>query len=206
MSSADRAYEHTKHQIIRGDLAGGTVLSEGTICQELGLSRTPVHEAFLRLAAEELLTLQSRKGAVVRAMSPNESADVLEMREAIEATAAARALRDGARPDLVPVLTALVGEQERAIAAHDVDAFVEADEAFHAAVVRASGNPVALHFTRLLHDRQQRMRHQLVRVRPDHLHPALEQHRELARAVAEGDVDCYTAVLREHVAGLEGAL
>ncbi|PZF66204.1 GntR family transcriptional regulator [Curtobacterium sp. MCBD17_013] len=206
MSSAERAYEHTKQRIIRGELPGGALLSEGVVCQELGISRTPVHEAFLRLAAEQLLTLESRKGAVVRPMSPSESADVLEMREAVEASAATRALRSGPRPDLVPVLDDLLRDQADAIAEHDVDRFVDADDAFHTAVVAAAENPVAVHFTRLLHDRQQRLRHQLIRVRPEQLHPALDQHRALARAVAAGDAARYAEVLRDHVAGHRGAL
>ena len=92
-SAAERAYEHTKLAIIRGDLAPGTMISEGLICERLGISRTPVHEAFLRLDAEEFLTLASRKGAVVRPISPREALDVLEMREAVEASAAARSDR-----------------------------------------------------------------------------------------------------------------
>src|ERR1700758_5741009 len=99
-SAAERAYEHTKRAIIRGDLAAGTMTSELLICQQLGLSRTPVHEAFLRLAAEGLLSLESRKGAVVRPMSPSEARDVLEMREAVEAMAATRGVADGAAAGL----------------------------------------------------------------------------------------------------------
>src|ERR1700759_4873918 len=86
-SAAERAYEKTKQAIIRGELAPGTMTSELLVGQQLGISRTPVHEAFLRLAAEGLLTLESRKGAVVRPMSPSEARDVLEMREAVEGSA-----------------------------------------------------------------------------------------------------------------------
>jgi DNA-binding GntR family transcriptional regulator len=205
-SAAVRAYEHTKRAIIRGDLAGGTAISEGAICQELGISRTPVHEAFLRLAAEELLSLEARKGAVVRPMSPSEAADVLEMREVIEATAAHRAITDGHAPDLAPTLDALLDAQASAIADGDVDRFVEVDDDFHTAVVVASRNPVAMHFTRLLRDRQQRLRHQLMRVRPDQLRSSLDQHRELAEAVRTEDADRYAEVLRAHVASHRGAL
>jgi DNA-binding GntR family transcriptional regulator len=200
-SAAERAYEHTKQAIVRGDLAAGTMTSELLVCQQLGISRTPVHEAFLRLSAEGLLSLESRKGAVVRPMSPSEARDVLEMREATEAAAAARVIDEGCSPELISALRDLIAVQERALGDHDTDGFVEADDAFHTAIVAASGNSVAAHFTRFLRDRQQRLRHQLFRVRPEQFAAVLEQHRMLADALAAGDAPRYRTMLAEHVAG-----
>lgn len=204
-SAAERAYAETKRRIIRGDLPGGSSLSETTVCQELGLSRTPVHEAFLRLAAEELLTLESRKGAVVRPMSPSEADDVVEMREAVEAAASRRAIEQDPG-ELGPILRALLSTQEECIARGDVDGFVDADDAFHSAVVKASRNPIAAHFTRLLRDRAQRLRHHLMRIQPAHLDISLDDHRELAEAIEARDADAYAAILHRHVGVLRGVL
>jgi len=205
-SAADRAYEHVKRAIVRGDLPGGTAISENALCREIGVSRTPVHEAFLRLAAEELIVLGARRGAVVRPMSPNEATDVLEMREAIESTAATRVIADGRVPELVPGLQALLAEQEAAVTAGDVDRFVESDAAFHGAVIAASRNAIAVLFARTLRDRQQRLRHQLMRLQPEQLQASLDDHRVLAAALAAGDAARYTEVLRAHVASHRGAL
>ncbi|WIE76808.1 GntR family transcriptional regulator [Curtobacterium sp. MCSS17_007] len=205
-SAADRAYEHVKRAIVRGDLPGGTAISENALCREIGVSRTPVHEAFLRLAAEELIVLGARRGAVVRPMSPNEATDVLEMREAIESTAATRVVADGRVPELVPGLQALLAEQEAAVTAGDVDRFVESDAAFHGAVIAASRNAIAVLFARTLRDRQQRLRHQLMRLQPEQLQASLDDHRVLAAALAAGDGARYTEVLRAHVASHRGAL
>src|SRR6201996_5451728 len=138
-SAAERASESSKQAIIRGELAAGTMTSELLVGQQLGLSRTPVHEAFLRLAAEGLLSLESRKGAVIRPMSPNEARDVLEMREAVEAMAAARVVADGAGAELAVALEDLLGVQERAAGSGDLETFVEADDAFHPRGVVAPG-------------------------------------------------------------------
>jgi DNA-binding GntR family transcriptional regulator len=205
-AASERAYEHVKRAIIRGDLPGGTAISENALCQEIGVSRTPVHEAFLRLAAEDLLTLESRKGAVVRPMSPNEAADVLEMREAIESTAATRVVTDGRAPEVAPRLQALLQEQEAAVAAGDVDAFIEVDAAFHGAVIEASRNAIAVRFSRTLRDRQQRLRHHLMRLRPEQLQQSLDDHRALAAALASGDATRYARLLSAHVASHRGAL
>ncbi|SFF89889.1 GntR family transcriptional regulator [Curtobacterium sp. YR515] len=205
-AASDRAYDHVKRAIIRGDLPGGTAISENALCQEIGVSRTPVHEAFLRLAAEDLLTLESRKGAVVRPMSPSEAADVLEMREAIESTAAARVVTDGRVADVTPFLQAMLAEQEQAVATGDVDRFIEVDAEFHGAVIGASRNAIAVMFARTLRDRQQRLRHHLMRLQPSQLQASLEDHRALAAALEAGDALRYAEVLRTHVASHRGAL
>ncbi|MDR6171232.1 GntR family transcriptional regulator [Curtobacterium sp. SORGH_AS_0776] len=205
-AASDRAYDHVKRAIIRGDLPGGTAISENALCQEIGVSRTPVHEAFLRLAAEDLLTLESRKGAVVRPMSPSEAADVLEMREAIESTAAARVVTDGRVADVTPFLQAMLAEQEQAVATGDVDRFIEVDAEFHGAVIGASRNAIAVMFARTLRDRQQRLRHHLMRLQPSQLQASLEDHRALAAALEAGDALRYAEVLRAHVASHRGAL
>lgn len=200
-SASERAYARTKQAIIRGELTAGTMTSELLVCRQLGLSRTPVHEAFLRLAAEGLLSLESRKGAVVRPMSHSEARDVLEMREAVEASAASRVIAEGCPPSLPPVLQEIITAQENALAEGDTDAFVEADDAFHTAIIDASENSVARHFTRFLRDRQQRLRHQMFRVRPEQFTAVLDQHRSLVAALGAGDAAAYRAVLAEHVAG-----
>ncbi len=204
--AADRAYEHVKRAVIRGDLPGGTAISENALAGEIGVSRTPVHEAFLRLAAEGLLTLEARKGAVVRPMSPSEAADVLEMREAIESTAATRVVTDGRVADVAPHLLTVLTEQEAAVAAGDVDRFVEADAAFHGAVIGASRNAIAVMFAGTLRDRQQRLRHHLMRLQPAQLQASLDDHRALAAALDAGDATRYAEVLRAHVASHRGAL
>ncbi|WP_129842909.1 GntR family transcriptional regulator [Streptomyces sp. RFCAC02] len=205
--AADRAYTHTKDAIISGRLAGGQMISEGQICEALGISRTPVHEAFLRLSAERLLRLAPRRGAVVAPMAPQEARDVLEMREAIEGSAARRLIADGGpAPAVAAALAANLEQQEVHAAAGDTAAFVALDEEFHETVVTASGNITAGHLLALIRDRQQRLRHQLLGVRPAHLPAVLDDHRRLVRRLTEGDADGYLAELSAHVARHRGAL
>ncbi|PXW25792.1 UNVERIFIED_CONTAM: GntR family transcriptional regulator [Williamsia faeni] len=206
LPAATRAYDYVKAAIIKGDFASGTLISEGLVCQQLDISRTPAHEAFLRLAAENLLNMQSRKGAIVRPIAPSEAEDVLQMREAIESAAAARVIRDGLTTDLLPQLKELIARQEEAVMTQDVDQYLVADDLFHTGVVEASGNRIAVHFTYLLHDRQQRLRHQLMRVRPAQLIPALAEHKQLLSALTQEDSTEYAAVLRQHVLSHNGAL
>ena len=203
--AAEHAYAHAKRLILSGDAPGGTLLSEAVLGAEIGVSRTPVHEAFLRLAAEGLLALEPRRGAIVVPMSPREAQNVLDLREAIETTAAARLLGAGGVDDaLDAALDEALAEQRAAIGTGDVERFAEADQWFHAAVVDASGNELAGHFYGLLRDRQQRIRHQLFRVRPETLADSLADHEALAEALRTGGD--YPALLRAHIARNQGAL
>ncbi|GAA4168172.1 GntR family transcriptional regulator [Gryllotalpicola koreensis] len=204
--AAERAYDYTKNAIIRGELEPSAMISENLVCEALGISRTPAHEAFLRLEVEGFLTLASRKGAVVRPMSPQEALDVLEMREAVESSAAARVIAEGRHAELAERLDELLTAQGEALDAGDLDRYVAVDDDFHHSVVVAARNPIAIQFAGVLHDRQQRLRHQLYRVAPDQIAAALGQHRQLAAAIGAGDAAAYRAVLFEHVSLHRGVL
>lgn len=206
-NAAERAYLHTKNAILRGVFGGGQLLSEAQLGGELGISRTPVHEAFLRLSSERLLILSSRKGAVVVPMKPREARDVLEMREAIELSAARSVLRDGSVPaTLIDTLSSLLDEQADLAANGDVEGFEASDDRFHAAVVTVAANPIAVDFYSSLQDRRQRLRHQFFSVKPGQLAESFADHREMRDALATADLTRFAAILTTHLARNEGAL
>ena len=200
LAAADRAYLHVKQSILSGAFAGGELVSEGVVAAELGMSRTPVHEAFLRLDTEKLVTLHARKGAAVTPMPPHEARDVVEMREAIEASAVRRALGGpGPSPAALAELRLLVDRQSRLAADSDIEAFAECDAEFHGALIRASGNAIASQMYNLLRDRQLRLRLQLLHIRPEHLSPGAQEHVALLDAFEAGDAETYCALLHTHL-------
>lgn len=208
-NAAERAYLHTKSAILRGTLGGGQLLSEAQLGIELGISRTPVHEAFLRLSGENLIILSSRKGAVVVPMNPREARDVLEMREAIERSSAGSVVRS-ANParllTLIDLLSTLIDEQRIFAASGDVEAFEANDDSFHSAVVDAAANPIAVGFYSSLQDRRQRLRHQFFSVQPDQLAISIDDHAQLRDTLAARNLDTYHRVLSIHIARNHGAL
>src|SRR6476661_10958272 len=105
-SAATRAYDHLKRAVLDGTHPGGTLLTEGEVAEQLGVSRTPVREALLRLEAEGLVRLYPKKGALVIPVSAQEARDVVEARELIEQWAADRvwARRKEVLEDLAAVL------------------------------------------------------------------------------------------------------
>jgi DNA-binding GntR family transcriptional regulator len=199
-AAADRAYETTKELVLTGDLPGGHLFSEGEIASRLGISRTPVREAFLRLQAEELLVLIPKRGAVVAPVLPGEAEDVLDAREAVETSAVRRMLR---RPDLlgdaVATLRAAVVEQERHT--DDLPAFAQADETFHRAIVDAGRNALLMRFYATLADRQRRMSVHALGPSPDLVPVILRQHHELVDLIEAHDEAGFAKALRVHLDG-----
>jgi DNA-binding GntR family transcriptional regulator len=198
--AAERAYVLTKELVLTGELPGGHLLSEGEIAERLGVSRTPVREAFLRLQAEDLLTLIPKRGAVVVPVPPGEAEDVLDAREAIESAAVRRLLR---RPDLVAEAVArmrAVLERQRGHAeAGDLEAFAEADEAFHRTVVEAGRNALTLRFYETLADRQRRMSVHALGPVPARLPSVVEEHEELVAIIESGDAAAFAPALHAHL-------
>lgn len=198
--AAQRVYDQIRQEILAGDLSGGALLSEVEVAARIGVSRTPVHEAFLKLEAEDLLELAPRRGAVVVPVRPGEAADVLEIRHALEVTAARRMAQGNpaAREAFAGLAAELLAEQERIAAAGDLAGFAAADAMFHRAIVTASGNAIADRFYASLADRQQRMTVGAVGARVEWLPVLAEEHRRLAALVADAHATEFEVVLARH--------
>src|SRR3954453_19326632 len=106
--ATSRAYDHVKRAILDRAYPGGALLSEGEIATAVGVSRTPVREALLRLETEGLVRLYPKRGALVLPVSPQEVSDVLETRELVETFTAGRAaLGPALAEELQGLLTAM---------------------------------------------------------------------------------------------------
>lgn len=155
-TAADRVYDHAKHGILSRRYPPHELLSEGQLAAEVGVSRTPVREALLRLQADGLVRLLPKRGALVLPATPDEVADVLETRRLIETFAVRRAAKL-APPELVVHLGGHLAGMHAAMRARDAHAYVVADREFHEAIVAATGNRILTDQYRSLRDRQLRM-------------------------------------------------
>lgn len=199
MSTTATAYAFAKQAILDGRFPGGELISEGDVARELGLSRTPVREAFLLLEAEGLLRLYPKRGALVVPVSPAEVTSVMETRVLVESFAVERAAR-ASGAELAAALADALADQERLVAAGDVAAFVEADREFHRLFVEAAGNPILLQLHDSLRDRQARMGLAALARNDDRLRQIVDEHRAIAAAVTGGHQGEATARLATHLA------
>ena len=194
----DRAYAHVKEHILEGFYPGGEMLSEGEVAGELGVSRTPVREAFLLLEAEGLLRLYPKRGALVVPVSAEEINEVLETRLIIERHCAEQIARRGPEV-LVQQLRALLSDQERHIRRGNRIGFVEADRLFHRAIVSADGNSILTRLHDSLRERQRRMGAAIVARDPTVQRRYLDEHRAIVDALEAGDDT--GPLLTEHLEG-----
>ncbi len=92
VSAADRVYGYAKDAILARRLGVHDLLTEGELADAVGVSRTPVREALLRLQADGLVRLLPKRGALVLPVTPDEVADVLETRRLVETFAVRKAI------------------------------------------------------------------------------------------------------------------
>lgn len=192
-SAADRVYEHTRAAILDGRLADHEIVSEGSLAEATGVSRTPVREALLRLEAQGMVRLIPKRGALVLPVTAGEWRDVLDTRRLVERHGATAALAAGQGPALAGRLQGHL--QRLAAAADDGDLaeYVAADRDFHATIVAAAGNAILDRLYATLRDRQLRMGAATIRLsepgRMDQhrMRVTVDEHTAIARALADGD-------------------
>ncbi|MET7762023.1 GntR family transcriptional regulator [Streptomyces sp. NPDC005336] len=195
--AAERVYTHVKQAVLDRSYEGGTLLSEGELAEAVGVSRTPVREALLRLEAEGLLKLYPKKGALVLPVSAQEITDVVETRLLVEQHAVAKVVPAG-EPLLVR-LEELMEEQKEHAAAGDLAAFAVADRCFHAEIVRAAGNGILAHLYDQLRDRQLRMGVATMHAEPDRIAKNITEHTEILEALRAGDAGSAAGIVQRHV-------
>jgi DNA-binding GntR family transcriptional regulator len=201
MTATNRAYEFTKGRVLDSTYAGGELITEGEVAEALGMSRTPVREAFLRLQSEGLLRLYPKRGALVVPVSVAEVDAVMETRMLVERFALDKLLAGGPAPEIADELDSAIAEQERRAGAGDADGFVAVDREFHTTFVTAAGNPIITALYDTLRDRQRRMIITSLLVDRKRIDSILVEHRALADAIRAGEPDRARSVLEAHLRG-----
>ena len=182
----------------------GQALSEKDVAAALGVSRTPVREAFLQLAEDGLLVISPQRGTAVARISTRQVRQAQFTREVLERAILAvdcRTATGGACGGLDAALYA----QRQAAARRDYAAFYDADELFHAELARLSGfdgigrvaTGARVHLNRV---------RWLSLPEPDGVDAAVGQHAEIAAAVKAGDARRADQVLTAHLRTVLAAL
>jgi DNA-binding GntR family transcriptional regulator len=197
--AAGQVYETLRHAIVTLDYAPGVPLSETAFAARTAVSRTPVREAFKRLAAEGLIEIFPNLGTFVSRIDLREVEEALVIRTLLEGEAAARAAAGADAAFLAARLEALTAEQEAAVAAGDTDAAYACDERFHAALFAAIGFARAWESVRLARGTLERLHHLMVTERRT-LSDAVGQHRTVIAAIAAGEAEAARGAMAAHIA------
>lgn len=198
-TAAERVYRSVRNSISSGRFAIGERLIEGPLAEMVEVSRTPVREALRRLASEGFVTLSPHAGAIVKGWSEREVRDVFETRALIESAAAGLAARH-AGPEDVGRLTELTERMEAAARAAplDVMGYSEANRAFHAEILRLSGNRRMEEIALMLMDLGFLVR-SFTQFDPEDVDRSLSDHRQLVTAIDIADERWAEALMRSHI-------
>jgi DNA-binding GntR family transcriptional regulator len=192
-----RVYEWLRDEIIKGTIEPGRFLDEVWVSESVGVSRTPVREAFHQLAAERFITLLPRKGAQVRTVTTRELEEVYESRLLIEGHAISQicARGHGAPPEMRNILD----QMGAAVKLSDWFAVSALDRNFHRTMVTVAGNSVLTELYDLMRSRQQRVAVRALTVRPERTGLIDQEHRALVDALSNNDAEGALKVLKRHL-------
>ena len=190
------AVESVRKMILSGELAPGQRLREVSLSEQLGMSRTPIREAFRVLSAEGLVSLLPNRSVVVTAPDASEAADVFRVLGALEALAGQLACKR-----MTDEQIEVLGELQEDLARHykraDRLSYLEANRLIHEHIVESAHSPSLLLAWRLLLPRAERARHvsTLDKARWDE---AFREHQEIYAAMKARDEAALKKLMQEH--------
>ncbi len=199
----DAVYNRIRDAIISGELEPGTPLRVPAIAQELGVSRSPVREAIIRLTGERLAHSEPRLGAVVTEIKRQDLVCLYEIREVLEGLAARLAATS---KESVPIeyLEDLLHKDDNAVTHGNIDEHIELDLSFHRLVRRIAGNA---ELTRLLDQIESQVRIAMLTVTvTSGPHLAVDEHKLIYKAIQSRDPDGAEKCMRAHISRLHETL
>jgi DNA-binding GntR family transcriptional regulator len=194
----EQAADEIRNRIVGGQFEFGEALSEIALANELGVSKTPVREAFLQLKNEGLVEILPQRGTFVFRMTIEELRQLSEMREVLEVNSLRFALRDGGET-LIESLGPILEGMKAATDIKDPLLYREYDALFHTAIIHASGNRFMESAYNVIALRVQAFRNRLSLDAQNWR--SLEQHLAVAELVRSQEVDKAADALRIHIQG-----
>ncbi len=196
-TAVDHAYEQIWRRLIAGEWQPGERLSDLDLAAQLRVSRTPVRQALHRLAQDELVLSDPRRGFWVRAFTSQDVHEMYDVRAALESLAVSLAAQRFEPAELQAQLQRL-DETRAAVDGGEVQTFLQHDFRFHNLLIRASGNGRLVRMLATL-----RSQVSVFQIRdtgyPQRMEAALDGHEQVLRALLSGEFDIAAESLREHI-------
>lgn len=191
-------YDWLRAEILEANLLPGKPIVEAQIAERFHASRTPVREALLRLADEELVEVIPQVGSFVSRLRLSRIRDGLFVREAIETEIVRNLASTPASHRELAVLDAVIDEHRRAISAGSIKRIFAADEAFHRTLLEAAGRAGV--WETVARARQLHSRIRAISVPElNGAERSVAQHRRVLDCIRAGDVEKAVAAMRSHI-------
>jgi len=177
--------ESIKTAIIKGKFKPGEKISEGELAESMGISRTPLREAFRKLENEGFILIIPRKGAVVADIDADEAINLYEIKSTLEGLAARLAVANMKQKD-IEKLEKINDELKELIDKNDLESFYRVHTRFHEGFVRLCGNKRLIQMISNLNDHFNRFGIISLTL-PGQFENAIWQHTEIIAGFKSGD-------------------
>lgn len=194
-----------EEEILSGELKRGDTLTEMSLSERLGVSRTPLRAALHRLDDEGLVKIETNRGAVVVGVTHDDLVNIYKIRMRLEGLASGEAAINITKEDLGELRDS-VELSEFYLKKQDTEHLKELDSTFHNIIYRASGNR---HLEKILSEMHRNIRtyRKISLTVPDRLERSIKEHREILKAIESGDSALADRLTYEHIhAALENLL
>ena len=185
-SLVELAYENIKRRILDNEYYPGFQALENEIAEELGVSRTPVREALIRLQHEGLVDLKPRRGMRVVPVVAADMREIYEVLTSLESMAAELLAQQQPDEKTLEPMKAATRDMEAALARDDLDAWAEADERYHRSLIDLCGNRRLAAMANAVRDQGHRARMVTLRLREKPT-ASIDEHQQVLDAIERGD-------------------
>lgn len=186
-----------REQIIEGKLPPGTHLNERELCEQFGVSRTPLREAFRLLAFEDLVDMQPNRGARVAVLSESDIRESFTVLGALE-TLAGQLACEHATDDDIREIVALTHEMKAFYIRNDLPNYYRLNRNIHSRLIQATRNTLLEQVHTHLNRRVQSLRFRS-NLNHDKWSRAMDEHQAMADALINRDSDRLAQILASHL-------
>lgn len=198
-TQTDWVVQILRDAIIKGEMKPGEKLRQEGLAQNLGISPTPIREAFRRLEVEGLLVHLPHKGVRVVEFSIEDAEEVCLIRSVLEGLAtrlAVQGLNADARDSLADRLASLQDEMEACLGEGNHERLAELHEEYHMSLYNAANSPRLLQLITIF---RLNYPQDTLWVIPGRAEDSMHEHRDLLDSVREGDAQLAETLVRMHL-------
>jgi GntR family transcriptional regulator, rspAB operon transcriptional repressor len=196
---SDRIEAELRRLILTLELEPGLAISESTLMQRYGWGRTPLREAFQRLAEQSLLQIIPRQGAVVTALSVFDFIEMMDAMSLVIGPAAALACKRLSEQDLAQLDT-ITAKAETSAASGDFATLADLDYEFHRILAVATGNRYLSNYLLHLHQVATRFNYAAWK-RDGSAHDSIREHEQIISTLRKREPAQARAVMLQHIEG-----
>lgn len=200
----DELAEHLRRAIVHGEFEPGERISEKALCEQFGVSRTPIREALKILSVEGLVQLNPNRGASVTALTRQDLEEAFPVMGALEALAGELAARNATDAQIARMHTL----QARMVSMHkkgDRRGYFRVNEEIHQLILTAADNSYLIRLMRAVSAQVRRARYH-ANLSPDRWATAVAEHEQILKAFANRDGARLSRLLKDHLANKLAAL